>query len=161
ADRMRVTVLMTEASSGRQIWSERYDRRVADVFEVQDDIALRVATALQSQLTEGDQARLRQKGAHNLESWRLATQGFEAFLRYDAASSAEAGRLLEEAVRIDPEYPWAWSSLGSARAIAARFGYAEDPRAMMVAAEAASRRALALDPEMPTPHTVLGTLHMV
>src|SRR5262249_2933459 len=122
-DRIRITVQMSEASTGRRVWSENYDRRLQDVFDVQDDIALRVATALQARLTEGDQARIRQSGTRNLESWRLATQGYEAFLRYDPASNAEARRLLEEAVRVDPTYPWAWSSLASARFIAARFGY--------------------------------------
>jgi Tfp pilus assembly protein PilF len=64
-------------------------------------------------------------------------------------------------VRLDPKYPWAWSALASARLIAARFGYAEDGASMLAAAEAAARRAIELDPQLPVPHATLGLLHLV
>jgi adenylate cyclase len=105
ANKLRVTVTLSEASTGRQLWSDRFDRTIEDMFDVQDDIALNVATSLQIRLTEGEQARFRRKGTRNFESWRMATQAFAAFQRYDPASNAEARRLAEEAVRLDPGYP--------------------------------------------------------
>ena len=161
AQRVRVTVQMSEVATGRQRWSERYDRTPADILAVHDDIAVRIASALQVQLTEGDQARVRGSGTRNLEAWRLATLGFEAFLRYDAPSNAEARRLLEEAVKTDPHYPWAWSALGSARLIAARFGFADSPEATLASAEDALRRAIALDPQLAIAYGSLGSLHLV
>jgi adenylate cyclase len=161
SNKLRVTVNLNEAATGRQLWSDRYDRRIEDLFDVEDDIALSVATALQTRLTDGEQAQFRRRGTRNLEAWRLTTLGFDAFLRYDAASNAEARRLSEEALRLDPNYPWAWSTLASARLIAARFGYADDPAAMLAQAKQAADRAIALDPRLAQPHGVLGVYHLM
>jgi tetratricopeptide (TPR) repeat protein len=160
-NQVRVTVQLSEAESGRQLWSERYDRSPSDVLNVHDEIALRVASALQIKLTEGEQARVRSSGTRNLEAWRLATQGYEAFLHYDPPSNAESRRLLEEAVRVDPNYPWAWSALGAARLIAARFGFVENRAEMLASADNALARALSLDPNLPNALGTLGSLHLI
>lgn len=160
-DKLRITANLNEASTGQEIWSDRFDRRTEDLFDMEDDIALSVATALQIRLTDGEQARFRRKGTRNFESWRLATLAFEAFERYDPASNAEARRLSEEATRLDPGYPWAWTTLASARLIAARFGYAEDPLVMLEQAKLAAQHAIELDPLLAAPYSTMSVYHLM
>lgn len=160
-NKLRVTVHLNDAATGHELWSTRFDRSDSDLFELQDEIAMNVAANLQVRLTDGEQARFRRKGTRNFESWRLATQGFAAFQRYDAAANAQARRLAEEALRLDPDYPWAWSILASARLIAARFGYAEDPEAMSENARLAALKSIELDPLQAMPYGVMGAYHLV
>ena len=70
-ERIRVTAQLIDARDGSHVWAERYDRPVKDIFAIQDEITLVLATEMQVKLTEGEQARLRYTTASNVEAWTL------------------------------------------------------------------------------------------
>ena len=111
--RLRATAQLIDALTGDHIWSERYDRAVDDVFAVQDDITLNVVSALQVQLTEGPHALVWRGGTKSLEAWSLFQRGREHLLRFTSAKLAEARRLFEQAVAIDPTFALALAQIGN------------------------------------------------
>lgn len=68
-NRVRITAQLIDAKSGMHVWADRFDRHMEDVFEVQDEIALKIATELQVELLAGEMARFRGSGTKNLEAW--------------------------------------------------------------------------------------------
>ena len=103
-DRIRVTAQLIDAHTGSHLWAERYDRPLDDIFAVQDEITLVIATEMQVKLTEGEQARLRYTTTSNVEAWSLWVQG-RSFAT-QAVSKDNWGRALalwQKALALDPE----------------------------------------------------------
>jgi TolB-like protein/cytochrome c-type biogenesis protein CcmH/NrfG len=118
--RMRVTAQLTDAASGYQLWSERYDRDAGDIFAIQDEIAAGVVDAVRERLTSGTH-EVRPRGrVSNLEAYRLYLKG--RHLRYTKNDQAGALRAFEEAVRLDPGQARAWSGLAEVQVLAAFYG---------------------------------------
>ena len=76
-DRLRTTVQLIDADTGHHLWAERYDRRLKDFFALQDEITMKIMTALEIELTEGEQARLRVRGPGNLQAYLKALKARE------------------------------------------------------------------------------------
>ena len=74
-NRIRITAQLIDAKDGTHLWAERYDRAIDDIFAIQDEITLVLATEMQVKLTEGEQARLRYTTTHNVEAWTYWVQG--------------------------------------------------------------------------------------
>ena len=145
--RLRITAQLIEAESSKQLWAERYDGDIGDIFAFQDEIARKVATALQRELVHGDSLSTMQDGTRNFPAWELAMKGLAAHLQFSQGANSDARRLLEEAVALDPEYDGAWALLGWAHFIAARFGFRRDPAASLAQLRDIVARLLARDGE--------------
>ena len=111
-NQVRVTAQLIEGASGRHLWAERYDGRLDDIFQVQDDITRNIALALQVKLTYGELARLWEGQTTNLSAWAKMVEGRRFFNQYDRGNILAARRLFEEAVAIDPTYGGALIHLG-------------------------------------------------
>ena len=103
ANRIRITAQLIDATTGVHIWADRFDRDLDDIFAVQDEITLTLATEMQVRLTEGEQARLRYTTTTNVEAWNLWIQG----LNYDRRPKTpelhlQARRCWEKALALDP-----------------------------------------------------------
>jgi TolB-like protein/Tfp pilus assembly protein PilF len=116
--RLRVTAQLTEAASGYQIWSERFDREAADVFAVQDEIAVGVVDAVKARLAPGAHAVPARPQARNLEAYRAYLRG-----RHLRGIEDHAGALgaFEEAVRLDPTHGPSWTGLAEITVLSAHF----------------------------------------
>jgi adenylate cyclase len=108
-DRMRILVQLIDAVTGRHLWSERYDRDLKDVFELQDEIAMKIMTALQVKLTEGEYASGIAGGTSNLKALELFWRAEELFFRWAEDDNAEARRWAEKAIELDPNFSGAWA----------------------------------------------------
>ncbi|MDH3737988.1 MAG: tetratricopeptide repeat protein, partial [Alphaproteobacteria bacterium] len=148
-ERLRVGAQLIEAASGRQIWAERYDREVDDIFDLQDDITREIVTALRIELTDGENAEVWRRGTNSIPAWRDATAAVEALLKYSAQGNAEARALAEAACRADPEYALAWAILGISHWYEARIAPSANTNSELAAAEECAQRAQALDPNNP------------
>ena len=124
-DQVRVSAQLIDATSGLHLWSEQYDRDVKELFALQDEITHKIVIALQVELTEGEQARVRHRSTNNLKAWGYAVRGYSLFQHYTKEDNARARELFEEAIKLDPEYAWAWTYLAWTHWIDARFGYGE------------------------------------
>jgi len=98
-NRMRVAAQLIDATTGRHLWAERYDRELKDVFAVQDEITRKIVTAMEVKLTEGEQARIRRQGTNSVEAWEAYVQGLEALRRITREGNAEAERMTERGGR--------------------------------------------------------------
>ena len=110
-DQLRVTAQLIDALKGHHLWSERYDRKMVNLFSVQDDITLNIVIALQVKLTEGEQARI-QHSTEDLEAWALTVKAHGLLRTYVRENIASSRELLKNAVEIDPNYAYAWTLLG-------------------------------------------------
>ncbi len=113
-ERLRISVRLVEVCSGRYAWAQRYDRRCHSLFELQDDISREVVSALQVELTDGEQALLASRGTDNIEAWKLTFEGQAAVLEHRQDRVRHGLRLLEAAVALDENYALAWSALATA-----------------------------------------------
>ncbi len=154
---IRITAQLIDAIKGHHLWSQRYDRRVEDLFAVLDDITLEVVRAVQVKLTTVHAGR----GTENLEAWASFTKGFALFLRLNKDDNAQARALLEDAVRLDPSYSSAWSALGLTYWADARFGWSESRDESLAKAVELGEKAMTLDQRLPRNHTLFGLIHLV
>jgi TolB-like protein/Flp pilus assembly protein TadD len=118
--RLRVTARLTDAKTGYQLWSERYDRDAADVFALQDDIAAGVVEAVEVRLAPGERAVRARPQVGNLEAYRHYLMG--RHLRYSKNDLAGALKAFEEAVRLDPAHAPSRVALAEARILASFYG---------------------------------------
>ncbi|MFA6957162.1 MAG: protein kinase [Thermoanaerobaculia bacterium] len=118
--RVRVTARLTEVAGDAQLWSERYDREVADLFAVQDEIAASVVAAIKVQLTHDGRVVAPREQVRNIDAYRLHLRG--RFLRHTKNDHAGALASFEEAVRLDPDYAPAWVGVAEVNVLAAHYG---------------------------------------
>jgi tetratricopeptide (TPR) repeat protein len=151
--RVRVTAQLIAAVDGSHVWSERYDRELADVFAIQDEIAQAIATALQTRLTSTAPAAGRHKPL--LSAYEAFLKARHHLQRWTPESLVKGREQLERAVQLDPEFAAAHTELGWCF-----FALVTENQLLPADAAALMRshaqRALALDPSLPDPHAVLG-----
>jgi serine/threonine-protein kinase len=153
-DRLRVTVTLTGTSDGFQLWSERYDRKMDDVFEIQDDIARRVTAALRIHLTSQRSAR---RGTTNLEAYRAYLRGRHHWNRRTERSLRQSVTHMHEAIAMDPSYAEARAGLADALVTLGIYGAAAPIEVMTEAFEAA-RAALENNPSLAEALVVRGAV---
>ena len=154
ANRIRIIAKLSDGGTGAQIWAERFDRDVSDIFTLQDEITLTLATELQVKLTEGEQARLRYTTTSNVDAWSFWIKG----LGYDRLTKTPASRMQtrrcwEQALALDPDSAVLNALMGDLHYSDARLGWSgEDRETALRKAERYADRALEIDPECADAH---------
>jgi len=159
ANRMRVNVQLIDAESGSHLWAERFDKTVADLFDMQDEIVARLANALNAQLIIAEARRAERAPAP--DSMDLYFQGMSAYNRgLTPDRLSEARRLFERALALDPDNVDA--IVGAARTESAfAWSHMSDDRAThLAAAEALAVKALSIAPEKAPGHVCLGIVRI-
>ena len=159
-ERIRITAQLIDATSGHHIWSEKYDREMRDLFALTDDVTRHIAVALQIKLTEGEQARIFHRDTENLEAWALASQAWDMIARLTREDNARARDLAEQAVKLDPQYGFAWSLLAYSYFNAARMGWCESPEEYFKKAIELNQKALSLNKDLFCATAMLGQIHL-
>jgi serine/threonine protein kinase/tetratricopeptide (TPR) repeat protein len=140
-NRLRVTVQLVDAANGFQLWSERYDRQMEDIFEVQDEIARGIAERLRVSLTSGER-----RSTSNVEAYELYLKGRHFWHQRSPSTLQEAIQCFERAIVLDPEYALAWAGLADCYSIFRFWSVARRDEIAPKAAEAI-RSATELDGE--------------
>lgn len=153
-NRLRIAAQLINAADGYHLWSERYDREMKDVFEIQDEIARSIAERLKVGLEGGGQEPLVRAGTKNLEAYQLYLKG-RALLYRRGSGIPRAVECFERAVKLDPEYALAWAGLADSYTTLGYNGFAR-PEASMPKGMEAARRAVALDPSLAEAHNALA-----
>ncbi len=156
--RVRITVQLIDVATGSHVWAERYDRELADVFAVQDEITEAIVAAIEPQLYAAENFRSRRKAPENLDAWELVMRALSHFWRMTREDNIAAQHLLEQAIAIDPNYAQALAVLAVSRTFGARMGW-EDTRASAEFAERAGLAAIRADGEDPWAHVALGAAY--
>lgn len=160
-DRVRITAQLIDAKTGHHLWAERYDRKLEDIFAIQDEITLKVITELQVKLTDGEKARTFVKGTKNLDSYLNFLEGRRHFLRHNKDSNFLAQQMAKEIIALDPVYPRAYMLLGWTHLMDVLFGASNSPEESLAQAEGSARKALELDDSLDMPHALLGYTYMM
>jgi len=156
-DRVRVNAQLIDAETGHHVWAENYDRDLADIFAVQDDITERVVSNLEPQIVLAEGESRRRKRPSELTAVDSMYRGTWHFYKLTRADMAEARKHLERSVELDPEnasQPWAW--LAGVHFLSALLGMTGDPQGALAAAVEAGRRSVALDDQDFFGHAALG-----
>jgi len=157
-DDLRITAQLIDVENGFHIWSENYNRKYADVFEVQDDVARRIAEAMQLNLTESEMASLERRPTDNLEAFELYTRARSEFYKYTPEGNAAATELYEQALANDEDYALALAGLSMSQTQNVNSGWSQD-EAWLTRGEASARRALEIDPQLAEAHFALGFVY--
>jgi TolB-like protein len=144
-ERIRVTVELVDARSGTQKWAERYDRDLADVFEVQDEITSMVAARLEPEIGFAERQRVIRSAHADLQAWDSYHLGIAHFFRFTAEDNAEAQRRLQRSRELDPGFGEAHAWWAYAVVLGMVYWETEPSPALLDAALAATQRALELD----------------
>jgi tetratricopeptide (TPR) repeat protein len=146
-DRVRITAELIDGVSGNQIWAERYERQVLDIFAVQDDITQNVVSAIEPQLYAAENLRIHSEPPENLDAWGCVIRGLWHLGRFTKDDTEQARQLLQQAVALSPRYAKAHSVLAFAEARTVFFG--GDVDTALSEAREIAQTARALDPDDP------------
>ncbi len=146
-NRLRINAQLVDTHTDFPLWSERYDREMKDVFEVQDEIARNIAEALRITLSPQEQADLAAKPTENLQAYDFYLRGKNYARRMTRQDLEFALQMFENAVTLDPNFALAYAAIANVCA-QTHYNYGRDP-IWLQRAEAASQRAVRLQPQLP------------
>jgi TolB-like protein/cytochrome c-type biogenesis protein CcmH/NrfG len=158
-DRVRITAQLNDVATGSHIWAERYDRSLADVFAVQDEITEAIVAAIEPQLYAAENFRARRKPPDNMDAWDLVMRALSHYWRVTRQDYMVAQALLEKAISIDPNYGQALGVLATSYMFPAHMGWMDMATAMIIA-ERSALAAIRSDSEDPWAHNALGHVYL-
>jgi adenylate cyclase len=158
--RLRITAQLIDAQNGHHVWAERFDRRLEDIFDVQDEITNRIAATIVPELEHFEHRRSRAKPTEDLNAWDYYLKGMETFHDETCEGTAASIKMFEAAVELDSDYCDAWARLGWCCAKLIMFDCVDDRDPCLERGFEAARRAVALDDSSALAHMSLGTMHI-
>jgi TolB-like protein/Tfp pilus assembly protein PilF len=159
-ERIRIVATLVDAATGEQLWAETYDRHTTDVFAIQTDVALRIAEALEAELTREERARVERPPTHDFVAYHLLLQARQWHIQYTAAGWTNAAERLERALIRDPQFALAAANLALVLTEATENGAMPADTALPRAAAAVSL-ALRVDPELGDAYYAAGFLKVM
>ena len=157
-NRVRISSQLTNIADGFQMWSERYDREIDDVFAIQEDIATSIVSKLKSKLVQGEsEASLFKRYTENIDAYHLYLQA-----RFELNKRTESGlkrgiELCEQAIAMEPDYALAYAGLADGYILLSFQGHAA-PQQLLPRAKQAAQRALEIDEKLAEAHTSIGCI---
>ncbi len=157
-ERIRVTGQLIDAETGNHIWAERFDRNIADIFAVQDEITEQIVSAIEPELGTAERERARRKPPESLDAWDLFQRGLWHVHHMNKHDHSEAKRLMQEVVEIDPGFSPAYAYLAFLDYIAALHGFEEDDAKTLAEGRAIGDKAVTLDRNDSVAHFALARI---
>ena len=158
-ERVRITAQLNDVATGKQLWAERYDRQLSDVFAIQDEITKAVVAAIEPQVYANECFRAQRKAPENLDAWDLVMRALSHFWRMTREDNRLARALLERAIALDANYAQALAVFAVSTMFGVRMGW-EDEAVAVPVAECAAHGAVRADGEDPWAHLALATIHL-
>ncbi len=150
-NKLRITAQLINVADGYHVWSERYDRDMEDVFAIQDEIAQNIVRALRVMLSEDEKRAIERAPTADVKAYDYYLRGRQFFHQWRRKGVEFARRMFERAIEIDPNYALAWA--GIADCCSFIYTYWDASATHLEQADTASRKALALAPELAEVHT--------
>jgi len=155
-NRVRVTAQLIEAETGSHLWAERFDRELADIFAVQDEITETIVGALQPEIGDAEWERARRKPPESLDAWALYHQGIHHLYRYSRADNEEARRLFRQAAEQDDQFAAAHTMRAYACFMAVFDAFTDYPVDRLAESFEVAQKAVRLDAKDAMAHAILG-----
>jgi serine/threonine protein kinase/Tfp pilus assembly protein PilF len=153
-NRLRITAELVNVADGYHLWSERYDREIEDVFEIQDDISQSIVKALRVILSEGEKKAIESKPRTNIQAYDYYLRGRQFIHQLRRRSLEYARQMFNKAIELDPEYALAYTGVADASSLLYTYFDARDFNLRQ--ADKASRKALELEAELAEAHVSRG-----
>jgi TolB-like protein/DNA-binding SARP family transcriptional activator/Flp pilus assembly protein TadD len=159
-ERLRISAQLIEAASGAHLWAEHYDREAADILAVQDEIVSAIATTLGDRIDAAGRERALRLSPDALSAYDNVLRSEAHLLRFTKHENAEARRLAQKAVALDPQSAVAHAQLGWTHGMDHLFGWVEDRAQTLETALALARRGILLDAADGRSRSLLGFVHI-
>jgi len=160
AGHLRVSAQLVDATTGAELWAERYDRPLSDIFSVQDELVRRIVTTMGLQLTLWEKTGHQMfRGTDNLEAYDYDLRGWEYFFMVTREGFPKAREMWEKAIQLDPKYAEAYAGVGLTYYFEALYQWSGDPQAFDQAYQWA-QKAIALNNSEPEAYMLLGNLDL-
>jgi adenylate cyclase len=153
-NKLRITAQLVNVADGYQLWSQRYDRDMEDVFAIQDEIAQNIVKALRVILSEDEKRAIEKVPTVNVEAYECYLRGRQFFHQFRKQSLEFARQMFDKAIEIDPTYALAYA--GVADCCSVLYTNFDASEANLSNAETASKRALELAPQLAEAHVARG-----
>jgi adenylate cyclase len=160
-NRVRVTVQLIDAESDRHVWAERYDRELEDIFAIQDEVTAAIVATLPGRVEAASHDRVKRKPTDNLAAYECVLAGKVLHHRSTRADNAEAQRVLERAIALDPKYAHAHAWLGCVLGQGWTYGWCQDRDATFRRVADQLQTALALDENDSDVHRILAAINLL
>jgi TolB-like protein/DNA-binding winged helix-turn-helix (wHTH) protein/Tfp pilus assembly protein PilF len=157
---LRVNVRLVDSETGRQLWSERFDRPFADLFAVQNEMLANVAAVLPGKLSEAARERIALRYTRSLEAYDWFLRAQSRFLARQAEDNDAARVFYRKALDIDPKFARAYAGLAMTYAMEPRLRPRADAAAALRRASELAETARSIDPQIPEVHWALGFVHV-
>jgi serine/threonine-protein kinase len=157
AERLRVMAQLIDTSNAQYLWSETYDRRMQDLFAIQEEISRAIVKTLQIKLMDRPGAPVIRRGAYNLEAYNLYLKGRFQWNKRTTEGLKRGVHCFEQAIAVDPDFAPGYAGLADSYSLLADYGLV-DPGDIMPVAETAARKAIAIDPTLAEAHTSLALI---
>ena len=158
-DRVRITAQLIDAIAGHHLWAKRYDRDLKDIFALQDEITMKIVTALQIKLTEGEQARMWGKRVGNIDLFLKRMESLSVFRKGTIESNIRYGQIAKEMIDMAPEDSLGYRCLGWHNWMNAMTG--KSPRESIAKTFKLAKKALSLDESNALSHALLGNVYLL
>jgi tetratricopeptide (TPR) repeat protein len=158
-DRVRITAQLNDVTSNSHIWAQRYDRDVADVFAVQDEITEAIVASIEPQLYAAEHFRARRKAPDSMDAWELVMRALSLYARVSRNDNLRAQALLERAMVAAPKFGQASGLFAANHMCSAHMGWADMATTVRIA-ERAAVSAVRADGEDPWAHHALGCVYL-
>lgn len=159
-DRLRITAQLVSTQSGNHVWADRYDRKLDDIFAVQDEITHNIVVELQIKLVTGELSRLLAKGTKNIEAWELTIRSSSLAESHVQDDAMVAKKLLNRALELDSNYAAAWALLGWVYWEESVWEWSAEPEIAMQMAFEAAQKSVTVDPHFPNGYSLLGHIYL-
>jgi adenylate cyclase len=154
---VRITVQLADATTGGELWAERYDRPLRDVFALQDEIVRRIMTTLNLQLALSQKGILIPRTTSNLDAYDDLLRGAEYLFRLTKDGNAKARPLFEKAIELDSQYAAAYALMGEDYYLGWSLAFNSDPNGMKLASQM-EQRAIALDDSLSSAYGAMARI---
>ena len=159
-NRLRITAQLVDAKTGHQLWAERFDHGLTDIFSLQDEIAREIISALSIRLGADEQKKLGGNVPTSFEAYDLFLRGQQVSVNFSEEAIAQAVELYRQAIRLDPNYAHAHGALAVARIRQYLSGFTDTPALMKDRALELARKAADMDPGSHQIQWSLGYIHL-
>lgn len=158
-NRIRITAQLINVLDGFHLWSERYDREMTDIFDIQDEIALAILDSLKVTLLGEDKVAVLKHGTDNPEAYKLYLKGRLNFNKYNPEGFKAAISYYEKAIEIEPDYAEAYAGIGSCYLHLWHFGFLP-PNESLSKMQIATQKSIELDDQIAESHLALARLKL-
>jgi len=159
-DGIRLNVELVNAASGFNVWARRYDRKLSEVFAIQNEVSTNLANKLAVKLSSQEKQRLERHATDNLQAYQLFLEGQRISKEYTREASQQAMELYQQAVKLDPGYGRVYGAMGFLLGQDYRRGWTDHPQETLDRALTLAKQGVALDNTIPQTYWSLGYVYM-